>query len=427
MLGPDPHTLSMPVTEDAHCGAFVRSLLVERWGTPADPAAVADLAAAAKGAIVFVAVHHGNFPTLESMAAALRAVGRRVVAIYLHGAPPPDTFTAAMTCDGSLARLADVITALPGDTIYLQAHGRWAFLGQFAAAVRPDLRVVAEVWDWMDAFVEPGREAAFVEDGLFTAPELAMIRISERWIRTRSAGFVHKQGGAALDAVVADACVPEVRILPCPPRAWIRPANDAARDRSGPWRLVHAGQIKPSTSSRRVFGDLHVLPLFAALTGQGMRVTAYAGAMAGPLETALHEYVAHARSDPRFRLEPRQPFEALVAAMHGHHDFGLLLYPFDDDLAVGRRHLRTALASKLFAYVAAGLPILVSPELGYMAEFVRARGLGLVVPRHELSSLARTLDGVDYPALCAAVSRAQPELCIETQLPAVLRLLEGTP
>jgi hypothetical protein len=62
-----------------------------------------------------------------------------------------------------------------------------------------------------------------------------------------------------------------------------------------------------------------------------------------------------------------------------------------------------------------------------MADFVRTRGLGLVVPQRDLASLARTLDGVDYPSLCAAVSRAQPELCIETQLPAVLRLVEGTP
>ena len=45
----------------------------------------------------------------------------------------------------------------------------------------------------------------------------------------------------------------------------------------------------------------------------------------------------------------------------------------------------------------------------------------------ELASLGHTLDGVDYPRLCDAVRRAQPELCIETQLPAVLRLVEGTP
>lgn len=417
----DPDSLAMPVTADPRCAAFVRSLLALRWRPAADEGDVAAFAAAAGDAIVFVAVHHGNFPSLEYMAAALE--GRRAVAIYLHGAPPSDVFDVAVSCDGSLARLAAYVDALPGRTIYVQAHARWSWLGQLVSAVRPDVRVIQEVWDWMDAFVEARHEAAVVEDGLFSAPELAAMRVSEAWIRTCSAGFVHKHGGAALDAVVADARVPEVRILPCPPRAWMRPPSPPP----GPWRLVHAGQIKASTTSRRMFGDLHVRPLFAALCEQGLEVTAYTAAIAGSLDAVLGEYTELARTQPRFRIEPRLPIAALIAAMHGRHHFGILLYPFDDDLVVGRRHLQTALASKLFAYVAAGLPVLVSPELEFMAEVVQRHGIGVVVPRRDLAALAHRLDDIDYPALCAAVERAQPSLCIETQLPDVLRLVDGAP
>ncbi|HET6584412.1 MAG TPA: hypothetical protein VFG69_13215, partial [Nannocystaceae bacterium] len=275
----DPDALEIPVADDPRCADFVRELLRARWrGGGADPRAVARLAAAAEGAIVFVAVHHGNFPSLEYMAHALAAQGRRVVAIYLQGEPPASTFADVIACDGSLARLAEVLCALPAGTIYLQAHGRWSFLGQFVAAVHPGLRVVQEVWDWMDAFVDPANEQAFVDDGLFCAEEIAMMRASEAWVRTRSAGFVHKHGGAALDAVVADATVPELRIVPAPPRAWARPP---IAGRTGPWRLVHAGQIKPSSSSRRIFGDLHVLPTIRALLRQGLYVTAYAPAIVG--------------------------------------------------------------------------------------------------------------------------------------------------
>lgn len=419
----DPEALAMPVTADPRCAASVRSLLVERWQPAADAAAVATFAAAADGAIVFVAVHHGNFPSLEYMAAALADRGRRTVAIYLHGVPPCDVFSASVSCDGSLARLTAYVVALPARTIYVQAHARWSWLGQLVAAVRPDVRVIQEVWDWMDAFVEPQHEAAVVEDGLFTPAELAAMRISEAWIRTQSAGFVHKHGGAALDAVVADARVPEVRILPCPPRAWMRPPSPPPR----PWRLVHAGQIKASTSSRRMFGDLQVRSLFASLCDQAIEVTAYTAAIAGSLDAELGEYTDLARTQSRFRIEPRLPIAALIAAMHGRHHFGILLYPFDDDLVVGRRHLQTALASKLFAYVAAGLPVLVSPELEFMAEVVRTHGIGVVVPRHDLPALAQRLDDIDYPALCAAVERAQTSLCIETQLPDVLRLVDGAP
>jgi hypothetical protein len=421
----DPHTLAMPVADDPSCAAFVFRLLRSRWRNPgADPRRVARFATAAEGAIVFVALHHGNFPSLEYMAHALADAGQRTVAVYLQGEPPPHTFTDAIGCDGSLARLAEVLAALPSETIYLQAHGRWSFLGQFCAAVNPHLRVVQELWDWMDAFVEPEHEQAFVDDGVFSAEEIAMMRISERWVRTSAAGFVHKHGGAALDAVVADARVPEVRIVPCPPRAWARPPVPA---RTGPWRLVHAGQIKPSSSSRRIFGDLHVRPTIQTLTAQSLHVTAYAAALPGGIDEMLGEYVEVAANDPGFRLEPRLPVQALVDALHGRHHYGILLYPFDDDLVVGRRHLQTALASKLFVYLAAGLPVLVSPELGYMAELVRAHGIGLVVPREELATLAERLDDVDHTALCGAVARAQPEFCIERHLPAVLRLVTGSP
>ena len=334
------------------------------------------------------------------------------------------TYADVIACEGSLARFAEALAALPAGPIYLQAHGRWSFLGQLAAAANPGLRVIQEVWDWMDAFVEPEHEQAFVDDGVFEVEEIAMMRLSEAWVRTRSAGFVHKHGGDALDAVVADATVPEVRIVPCPPRAWSRtPVPRGA----GPWRLVHAGQIKPSSSSRRVFGDLHVLPTIRTLTSQGLHVTAYTSALPGSLRDALPEYCDEAARNPMFALEPRASIERLIAALHGAHDFGILLYPFPDDLVVGRRHLQTALASKLFAYVAAGLPVLVSPELGYMAELVRAHGIGLVVPSAELATLAARLHDTDHDALRAAVARAQPEFCIERHLPDVLRLVAGSP
>ena len=91
------------------------------------------------------------------------------------------------------------------------------------------------------------------------------------------------------------------------------------------------------------------------------------------------DYQALAAEAPRFSLRAWMPQARLLAELHGRFDFGLLLYPFPADLAVGRDHLRGALASKLFAYLAAGLPVLVSEELEYMATLVREHGIGLVL------------------------------------------------
>jgi hypothetical protein len=74
-------------------------------------------------------------------------------------------------------------------------------------------------------------------------------------------------------------------------------------------------------------------------------------------------------------------------------------------------------------YWAAGLPVLVSDELEYMATLVRQTGAGLVVSRSELSGLAERLREVDYQALQARVVEAQARYHIERFLPAVTGLL----
>jgi hypothetical protein len=116
----------------------------------------------------------------------------------------------------------------------------------------------------------------------------------------------------------------------------------------------------------------------------------------------------------------------LISALHGHFHYGILLYHFNPDLIVGQRHLQGALASKLFVYWAAGLPVLVSAELEYMAALVRETGAGMVVERGEIATLGERLASVDYAALQARVVIAQHRYHIEKFLPAVTALLSSS-
>lgn len=417
----DPDALVLPVGRVPGCAPLVRELLHGRWSLgEADLPALDAFAqrAADPRAVVFVAVHHGNFPSLEYLATVLRAQGRPVVAAYVQGGAPAGIFDAVYDCGGSLARLAELARRLPARVIWLQAHGRWSFLSQLVAAANPGLRVVQELWDWMDAFVDPAHADVFVAEGVFTAAEITMMRMSERWVRGHVAAFVHKHGGPLLDAVVADRCVPELRVFPAPPSAWMH----APRSRvDGPWRLVHAGQIKGSDHAPRVFGDLNILPIVHALVGRGMQVTAHVGA-GGP---DLGEYVGYAAANPAFTLAQRSGPRELIASMAAAQDLGLLLYRFGPELVVGRRHLQTALASKLFAYLAAGLPVVVSPELEFMASLVEHLGVGFVVDRRDVGRLPAVLDGADWPRLHANVARAQTMFAAERTCADALALMEA--
>jgi hypothetical protein len=272
----------------------------------------------------------------------------------------------------------------------------------------------------MDAFVDPQHEAVFEEERVFTRAEIEVMRASERYVRTHTSGFVYKDGGAPLARLLAESTVPSVQLMPCPPRSFQLAPRPVP---PGPLRLAHAGGLR-SAGISRAFADLYAVPLYRDLLAQGCDVTVFPSAVApNGFEAAFGDYRRLAAEHPRAHLQPHLELRELIGALNGQFHYGILLYHFNDDLIVGERHLRGALASKLFVYWAAGLPVLVSAELEYMATLVHETGAGLVVARSELGTLGERLGRVDHAALQASVIGAQQRYHIEKFLPAVTQLL----
>lgn len=383
---------------------------------------------------VFVVVHHGNFPHVEYLAAALRERGRPTIGIYLQSAPPEGVFSAVFDCRRSLAQLVAAVQDLASnrgrwataDAWYVQAHGRWCFLSALLAEVVPDVHIVQELWDWMDLFVMPGSERAFVDAGVFGVDELALIRAGEHYVRTAIAGFLYKNGGPAMERLLARATVPSRAFLPCPPRAWLRsPKPD--RSLHSPPRLVHAGQLKNADAPVTVFGDIMYHEVVPRLCAQGLELTAYGSATPETTTSAIyhHDYHELARIHAGFCFHDHLPVESLIDRLAGACDFGLIFYRFPPELCIGSDHLDSAIASKLFTYLAAGLPVIVSPELRRMADFVRDHGVGLVVPWSQVDSLRERIEACDYAALCRRVAAVQSSHHLECFVADTLAFIEA--
>lgn len=421
--------LRIPIFADPQCGGAMTTLHRESFAIPtglsADLRRLVDEVRldSRTPTQVFVAVHHGNFPNLEYLCAALRDRGVRTIGIYLRTPPPAGTFDAQLGLRGSLGALFEVARRLPPSPIYVQAHGRWSFLSQVLLAAGPEHRVVQELWDWMSAFIEPEHEASFVEHGVFERAEIRAMRISEAFVRERCAGFLYKEGGPDMEALAAAASVPSQRFYPCPPRSWMRPPRTAPPGDA--WRLVHAGQLKNRTAPAVAFGDLHYLPVIRSLSDAGLLVTAYGAANGSPHDptAGFSDYVEEAARNPRFEFRPRLPVRALIETLAATQDAGLLLYRFGPELRVGRKHLRSAVASKLFTYLAAGLPIIVSPELETMARFVRDHDIGLVVGFDEIAELPSRLACADLSRWAENIERVQHTFALENRLDRTLEFV----
>lgn len=429
----------LPLTERARARALELVTQTCRENAPATYLArtIAKNVHASRRAVVFVVAHRGNFPTVEYVARAFREKGVGVYGMYLFSEAPAFVYSEhhpglgelashALTCGGSLAPLVALVRSLPpGTPIYLQAHARWAFLSMLIKSLRPDLHVVQEIYDWMGSFVGTGNDEVFADEGIFALAEIELMREAEELVRTRLDGFVYKDGGWPMDAMLARATAPSVQIVPSP-NERIQPSG-LGRERIDGVRVVHAGQIRSANASRRVFGDIMCLGVFRELTAQGIEVHAYPSFYKDEAHRAqlFGDYVEEAKVNPRFHLEERCSIEDLMRAMSGRYHYGSLLYHFDSDLVVGKAHLAGATASKLFTYLAAGLPVIVSEELEYMAGLVREHDIGIVVKREEIPFLMQKLRD-DYARLRTNVERRYDAFRFENRLPDLERLILRT-
>ena len=88
------------------------------------------------------------------------------------------------------------------------------------------------------------------------------------------------------------------------------------------------------------------------------------------------------------------------------YDFGILLFHFDPDaVRLGQGQVKGVIATKIFSYLEAGLPVLVNAEYENMAVFVEGNGLGIPIHTSEIGDIAGKITAFDYEASVSNIKR----------------------
>ena len=88
-------------------------------------------------------------------------------------------------------------------------------------------------------------------------------------------------------------------------------------------------------------------------------------------------------------------------------------------------HINGTMASKLFTYIASGIPVIISKELEYMSRFVVENGIGIVLSQDEMSALSTVLmapmttRGFDFPCRVSCRFKGKRGLILLDQMRAV--------
>jgi len=378
-----------------------------------------------KPLVIFIAIRHGNHPTIEHIARGLQfAHNISTFGIYLDPEPPKNVFSDTFCCNSSLGILAQLLTILPTCKIYLQAYANWSYLCQFIKAISPKHFIVQEIYDWMGAFID--NKNSFIKEGLFSSETIKLMQQSEKFACNHLEGLIYKDGGEWISKKLANSRTPNLQVAPCPPKTYMFKPNNL--NHIAQYKLVYAGQVCHSKMSTKLFGDIYYIPVIKELSSQDMHITVYNALHATQKHpTDLYqEYINESNTNPNFDFKPGIPFPEIIKELNYNFHFGLIAYYFEHNLDVGNAHLSGTMASKLFTYIAAGLPVIVSARLGYMADFVSKENIGIVVDNDDIRNLNAILQSINYSMLQSNVLLAQEKFAIDKQIPAIKQLLKFT-
>ena len=233
-------------------------------------------------------------------------------------------------------------------------------------------------------------------------------------------GLVYKGGGFPNKSSVM---MQSVQLLPCPPLAWAQKPRYHLKNNIP--RLVFAGKVTNKDVFPQIFGDLYYIPIIRSLTKQGLSVDIFASHSRDKqqYQEQFSDYLQEETDNSQFVIHQGIPIRELVSKLSIHFDFGLILHYLPDDLLVGEAHLDSGLPSKLFTYLAAGLPIIVSEQYVYVASWVLKHKVGIVVRECEIDHLAALLKRVDYKLLCKNVQKVQEQLPLKKNMNDIYNML----
>lgn len=176
--------------------------------------------------------------------------------------------------------------------------------------------------------------------------------------------------------------------------------------------LVYAGGVAGSHRDPRYFGHIQFFGLIRTLAEQGLHLHIYPSPTT--LEADRLEYVELARTNPWFHYHEPVAQEALAGELARYH-FGLIPF-FVQNSEQSPEKLKYATALKLFNFIEAGLPVVVSGDLEFQGWISRRAHAGVVVASDGLGTLAPRLEAFDGSRLAAG----RTSLSLGAQVPRLL-------
>lgn len=338
-------------------------------------------------------------------------VGGRVVWVCSVGSPLLDPETGDIKASfPDLIRF--ILSRNNQENIYiLILHGLTYCTNALIRYLIPKLKIISYVYDWIEHTV-PYEHRYILSDQLGLGGDyVESLYYAAQCIRKgKWCDFIlYKDHGAGF-FIYKDAAVPAIFFPTKLPNQLNQRVGLSTADLT---RILFIGTLfSPTIHDQRLAGHCIFFQAFKALSDQGLSVDVFYMKSRTPAPV-VNEYLEYFKHDARVKIVEGRPLDTLIPDLGDKYDWGYMIAA--DDFGISEEHARHTLPSRIYAYFALGLPILVSPEFEALVKMIECYGIGIVVDRKDLSYLNQILMSVDYAAMRMNVLRYRDHIFEEKE------------
>lgn len=250
--------------------------------------------------------------------------------------------------------------------------------------------------------------------------QLAVEEQFNRLLLNRSAGIIIKDDPSIIETLSArHGCRPDWIYFSAYPSLPGMPAKTNTRkiSRSArPFHIVYIGSLHNDPSYHCYPIHRSIFTTAQILTEQGFHFSVFNGMDA--TGDGYEDYLAMDEANPLFHYHFAVPENQLCHAISG---YDLAWFVHDYTLAKESPYfINTTFPSRLFYYLEAGLPVIVSKTQTFVRSFIENEGIGVAIDFNEMHQLADILSGLDFAELQNRIRQAQEKYDMTRQLPRLI-------
>lgn len=221
-------------------------------------------------------------------------------------------------------------------------------------------------------------------------------------------GLLYKDGGETFP-VLKDYALPKM-YFPAflPKRLYQNPPGDITESN----RMLYLGKLFSGNDfPAELFGEVFLFEVLDEIAKQGYFIDLLY--VDSPVQS-VNAYKDYFRGNHCVRIIEGKPLNDLLPEIAGRYQWGYVVGDFRKGLSVNVQHVEMALPARLFTFLALGIPIVISKELKYSADFIVRNGIGVTIGAEEITNIGAILKAVDYAKLRKNVLNMREQLSLES-------------